>query len=153
MGYAETTDQYVTASGFRVDITGGDAADGTDGSWKAVRGGALKFEEGNGVTTGGAKFMSHSHAQREWEDITLIGPCTKTRKAMLKWYLDTVDGKDHRRNLSIILIGRDKQETHRYNYLDCFLISYSLTPLDTESDAECEETVEICVHRSDNYLK
>jgi phage tail-like protein len=153
MGHAERQDQYSKATGFSVEITGAGAAGSTDGSWKAVRGGSLKFTENSGVTVGTDKFAQHSLGQREWQDITLIGPLTKSRKDMLKWYLDTVEGKDHRRNLSIIIHGPDTQETHRYNYIDCFLTGYTLTPLDAESESECEETVEICVHHSDNYLK
>lgn len=145
-------DEYSKASGFSVDIKPGDPAAQTDGSWKAVRGGGLRFVENQGVTTGNDKFIQHSLGQREWEDITLIGPVTKSRKAMMTWYMDTVDGKDWRRDLSIIIHGTDTQETHRYEYLNCFLTAYSLTPLDGESESECEETVEICPATSKNYL-
>jgi phage tail-like protein len=153
MGHAERQDQYAKATGFSVEITGAAGAGSTDGSWKAVRGGGLKFTENSGVTRGDDKFHQHSLGQREWQDITLIGPVTKSRKDMLKWYLDTVKGEDHRRNVSIIIHGADTKETHRYNYIDCFLTGYTLTPLDGESESECEETIEICVHHSDNYLK
>jgi len=152
--YAELPDQFSTAIGFQVEITGAAGPATTDGAWKAVRGGGLRFNEGDGVTVGGNQFKDASHGLREWDDVTLIGPVTKTRKDMMKWYLDTVKGEDHRRNLSIIILGRDGQETHRYNYLDCFLTGYSMTPLDSDDDASlCEETVTICVARSDNYLK
>lgn len=153
MGHAERQDQFAKATGFSVEITGAAAANGTDGSWKAVRGGGLRFAENSGVTRGDDKFAQHSLGQREWDDVTLIGPVTKSRKDMLKWYMDTVKGEDHRRNVSIIIHGADTKETHRYNYLDCFLTAYSLTPLDADSEQECEETIEICVHHSDNYLK
>jgi len=153
MAHAERQDQYQKATGFSVEISGAAGASSTDGSWKAVRGGGLRFSENQGVTTGADKFIQHSLGQREWEDITLIGPLTKTRQDMLKWYMNTVKGEDHRRNISIIIHGLDTKETHRYNYIDCFLTAYSLTPLDTESEQECEETIEICVHHSDNYLK
>jgi hypothetical protein len=152
MGASHRYDEYAKATGFQVDIKGGDGAESTDGAWKAVRGGGLRFNENQGCTTGDDKFIQHSLGQREWEDLTLIGPVTKSRKAMLKWYLDTVKGEDHRRDLSVIILGPDTKETHRYNYLDCFLTAYSLTPLDGESDQECEETIEICLGRSDNYL-
>ena len=66
---------------------------------------------------------------------------------------DTVAGKDHRRNVSIIILGPDGKTTHQYNYLDCFLTEYRLTPLDADSEQECEEEVKICVGYSDNYLK
>lgn len=153
MGFAERQDQFNKASGFAVEITGAAGAGGTDGSWKSVRGGGLRFTENQGTTRGDDKFAQHSLGQSEWEDVTLVGPVTKTRKDMLKWYTDTVDGKDHRRNMSIVINGRDGKEIQRYNYLDCFLTAYSLTPLDADSEQECEETIEICVGRSDNYLK
>ncbi len=153
MGFAERQDQYSKATGFQVEITGAAGAGATDGSWKAVRGGGIRFNENHGVSTGGNKFIDHSLGQKEWDDLVLIGPVTKSRKDMLKWYLDTVKGEQHRRNVSIIIIGPDNKETHRYNYMDCFLTMYKLTDLDAESEKECEEEVHICVGYSDNYLK
>ena len=153
MAFAERQDQYSKATGFQIQITGAASEGSTDGSWKAVRGGGVRFVENPGTTTGGDKFMQHSLGQKEWDDITLIGPVTSSRKDMLNWYKDTVAGKDHRRNVSIIILGPDGKTTHQYNYLDCFLTSYKLTPLDADSEQECEEEVSICVGYSDNYLK
>jgi len=153
MGFAERQDQFAKASGFQVQITGAASEGGTDGSWKVCRGGGIRFNENQGTTRGDDKFAQHSLGHKEWEDITLIGPVTKSRKDMLNWYKDTVAGKDHRRNVSIIILGPDTKETHRYNYLDCFLCGYKLTPLDADSEQECEEEVNICVGYSDNYLK
>jgi hypothetical protein len=152
MGFAERQDQFNKATGFQLEISGAAGAGATDGSWKSVRGGGVKFVENAGVTRGDDKFYQHSLGQCEWQDLSFTGTLTKTRKDMLKWYTDTVDGKDHRRNVSVIILGPNSQEVHRYNYVDCFLTNYSLTPLDGESEAECEETIEICVSRSDNYL-
>lgn len=152
MGFAERQDQYTKATGFQVEISNSGDPKSTDGAWKVVRGGGLRFNENQGVTTGQDQFNQHSLGQREWDDLVLIGPVTKSRTAMLKWYTDTVKGQDHRRNVSIIILGPDGQETHRYNYIDCFLTSYRLTELDAESEKECEEEVHIAVHHSDNYL-
>jgi phage tail-like protein len=149
---AELSDQFSKAIGFQVEITGAAGAGSTDGSWKAVRGGGLRFNENPGVTMGQEKFSHISLGMREWEDVTLIGPVTKSRKDMLTWYMDTVKGEDWRRNMSIIVLNYDHSELYRYNYMDCFLTAYSLTPLDGESEQECEETIEICVGRCDNFF-
>jgi phage tail-like protein len=153
MAFAERQDQFNKATGFQVEITGAAGAGSTDGSWKVVRGGGIRFNENPGTTRGNDQFRQHSLGQKEWDDIVLIGPVTKSRKDMMQWYLDTVTGKDHRRNVSIIILGPDSKETHRYNYIDCFLTLYKLTELDAESEQECEEEVHICVGHSDNYLK
>jgi len=150
--FAERQDQFVKASGFQVNIQGA-ASDGPDGTWKVCRGGGIRFDENQGTTTGNDHFKQHSHGLREWENITLVGPVTKTRKDMLKWYQNTVKGEDHRRNISIILLGQDGQEIYRYDYNDCFLLHYRLTELDAESDNVCEEEVQICPGYSPNYLK
>jgi len=71
---------------------------------------------------------------------------------MLNWYKDTVNGKDHRRNVSIIIHGADTRRRTATTYLDCFLTSYRLTELDAESESECDEEVHICVGHIDNYL-
>jgi phage tail-like protein len=152
MAFKELPDQFSKAIGFQVEITGAAGAGTTDGSWKAVRGGGLRFAENMGVTVGQDKFLQHALGMREWEDVTIIGPVTKSRKDMLKWYLDTVKGEDWRRNLSVIVLNYDYSELYRYNYMDCFLTAFTLTPLDAESEVECEETVEICVGRCDNFF-
>ena len=150
---AVRSDDFARATGFSVEITGAKGASaGAAGTWKVVRGGGIRFAENHGTTRGSDHFHQHAHGQREWEDIELIGPVSKDRKDMLQWYLDTVQGKDHRRNVSIVIHGMDTQETHRYNFLDCFLAEYRLTPLNADSEEECEEHVRICVGRSDNYL-
>jgi phage tail-like protein len=152
MGFAELPDQFSKAIGFQVEITGAAAAGQTDGSWKAVRGGGLRFAENQGVTVGQDQFNNISLGMREWEDITIIGPVTKSRKDMMKWYLDTVKGEDWRRNVSVIVLNYDASELYRYNYMDAFLTAYSMTPLDAESEVECEETIEMCVARCDNFF-
>lgn len=148
----EIADQFSIATGFQVLIQGAPEK-GETGDWKAVRGGGIRFNENAGVTIGSDPNAKHSLGQREWEDVTLIGPVSKERKAMMEWYLLTVDGGDHRKNMSIVILGKDSKETHRYDYEECFLTAYSLTPLDADSETECEETVELCVARSPNYLK
>ena len=147
----EQPDKFAIATGFEVEITGGES--GTDGAWKVVRGGGLRFNLNNGTTIGTDQYSQASLGQKEWDDIVLIGPVTKSRKAMLKWYLDTVKGQDHRRNISIIILGRDGKETHRYDYKDCYLTAYKLTALDAESEQQCEEEVHICVGYSDQFGK
>jgi phage tail-like protein len=150
---AVRSDDFSQATGFSVEITGAPGASaGADGTWKVVRGGGIRFNENAGTTRGSDQFMQHSLGQREWDDLVLIGCLSKGRKAMLQWYADTVAGKDHRRNVSVIIHGRDTQETHRYNFLDCFLTSYRLTELDADSEVECEEEIHMSVGRSDNYL-
>jgi phage tail-like protein len=151
-GMQELSDQFSKAIGFQVEITGAAAAGVTDGSWKAVRGGGIRFAENSGVTMGQDKYAQNSLGMREWEDVTIIGPVTKSRKDMLTWYLDTVKGDDWRRNISIIVLNYDGSELYRYDYMDCFLTAYSLTPLDAESEVECEETIEICVGYCNNYF-
>jgi phage tail-like protein len=152
-GMQELPDQFSKAIGFQVEITGAAGAGETDGSWKAVRGGGIRFAENSGVTMGQDKYAQNSLGMREWEDVTIIGPVTKSRKDMLTWYLDTVKGDDWRRNISIIVLNYDGSELYRYNYMDCFLTAYSLTPLDAESEVECEETIEMCVGYCENYFK
>lgn len=71
---------------------------------------------------------------------------------MLDWMRATRAGQDVRKNVSVIILKSDGTETHRYDYVDCFLTAYSLTPLDADSDSECEETIEICVSHSSNFL-
>jgi|SRR5579871_2378883 len=148
-------DEFSSAHGFQVEISGGADAKGTDGSWKMVRGGGLRIEEASGVTRGDDKHRHFSPGKKVWEDIHLVGPVTKTRKDMLKWFNDTVSGDEDkkRRNISIIILGKNGKETHRYDYNDCFMTSYRMTELDAEGQVECEEEIGICVGYSPNYLK
>jgi hypothetical protein len=150
--YAQRVDQYTVAFGFQVEISGGDAVTSREGSWKRVDWNGCRLLEVSDATVGTEQFHQHTHGQREWTDLTLVGALTGKRKAMLQWYKDTVAGKDHRRNISLILLARDGTELKRYDLQDTFIIGYQLTQLEGGGQQECEETVTICVGSSNNYL-
>src|SRR5437870_2495538 len=106
MAFKHRPDQYRKVTGFQVQITGAAAEGSTDGSWKAVRGGGIRFHENADTSVGVDQFHQHSLGPATWDDVHLIGPVTKSRKDMMQWYLDTVsETKDHRRNISIIVLG------------------------------------------------
>jgi hypothetical protein len=156
IGHQDRPDQFARNYGFHVEISGGDAATSTNGAWKTFRGGGLRIHESQGCTRGEDKFKNHTRGICEWDDIQLTGALTADRKNMLQWYLDMVNTGDEGacyRDVSLIYLGPNGTETHRVNWLECFLTAYSLTPLDgDEEDVECVETIEICVGYSDNYL-
>jgi hypothetical protein len=148
-------DQYVKTYGFKVDIEGA-SPDSTEGGWRSVEGGGIMFEECAGVTVGTDQFKNHSQGIAQWQPLRLVGTVTKDRKQMLEWYKKMQQsGKqaDCYKSVSITLLARDGTDAYSLNFLQCFLTSYSLCPLDGDAeDQEAYETVEIHVGYSDNFL-
>ena len=149
-------DQYNKNYGFKVEFSPGPPADATHGGWKTIRGGGIRIHEGQGVTRGTDKHKNMTRGICEWEDLVLTGAITADRKDMLQWYMDMVDTGDEGacyRDVTLTYLLPDGTDGRAINYLECFLTAYSLTPLDgDEEDAECIETVEVCVGYSDNFL-
>ena len=149
-------DEYVRNYGFRVEFKPGPPPDATHGKWKTFRGGGIVLHETAGVTTGEDNTQHHSLGTCEWENITLTGQVTKERKDMLQWYQDMVQKGaegDCFRDVTLTWLKRDGADDRAVTWNECFLIGYSLTPLDgDEMDVECIETIEICTGYSPDYL-
>jgi len=155
MADAMRADQYVIASGFKLDITGGPDPGGPDGSWKVVNGGGLKFDVVTGASVGGDQYMQGSLGQKVWENLNLTGPVTATRKDMLQWVADMTAGKADklRRNTTVTMINKDGSDGIAYNFTNCFLESYQLTDLSGDNASECFESISVNVGRSDMFDK
>lgn len=149
-------DEYVRNYGFRVEFKPGPAPDQTHGKWKTFRGGGIRLHETAGVTRGTDPHQHHSLGTCEWEDIVLTGQVTKARKDMLQWYQDMVQKGaegDCFRDVTLTWLKRDGTDDRSVTWNECFLLGYSLTPLDgDEMDVECIETIEICTGYSGDYL-
>ena len=156
LSHADLADQYTKAYAFKVEITGGASPDSNEGAWRTIRGGGLRIHEATGVTVGPDQFKHHPRGICEWEPLTLTGAVTKDRKQMLDWYKAMQEkGKeaDVYRDVTVTLVGPDGADVYALNYLECWLTSYSLCPLDgDQDDVEAQETVEIVVGYSDNLL-
>jgi hypothetical protein len=118
--------------------------------------GGIVLHETAGVTRGEDPHQHHSLGTCEWENITLTGQVTKDRKDMLQWYQDMVQKgseADCFRDVTLTWLKRDTSDDRAVTWNECFLLGYSLTPLDgDEMDVECIETIEICTGYSPNYL-
>ena len=64
-----------------------------------------------------------------------------------------IEWDDPFKDISITLFGSDGTDLYTLNYLECFLMSYTLGALNAdEENEELRETVEISVGYSDNLL-
>jgi len=148
-------DQYVKSYGFKVDISGTAAADSTEGAWRSVRHSGLRIEE-VAVTTGPDQNQQMTRGICDWGELTLVGAVTAGRKDMLSWYKAMQEkGKDSDcyKDVTVTLLKTDGGDMRTYNFLECFLTSYQLCPLNSdEQDVEAQETVTIQVGHSDNFL-
>ena len=149
-------DEYVRNFGFRVDISGGPSPGNTEAKWKTFRGGGLLLHETAGVTRGTDSVQHHSLGTCEWMDIVLTGQVTKERTDMLEWFTNMKNKGDTKtcfRTVTLTWYKRDGTDDRAVTWNECFLLGYSLTPLDgDELDVECVETVEICTGYSPDYL-
>lgn len=155
-GHKHLADQYTKAYGFKVEFSGCASPDSTEGGWRSVSGGGLRVHEDDGCTVGEDQFSNRTRGICEWQNLTFRGAVTKDRKDMLSWYKAMQEkGKeaDCYKDVTITLVGPDGSDVYSINYLECFLTSYSLCPLNAnESDVEAHETIEICPGYSDNFL-
>jgi hypothetical protein len=156
IGHRELQDQYAKNYGFRIEIKPGPPVDATHGGWKSVRGGGVRIHEATGCTTGKDKFKNHTRGIAEWDDLVLRGAVTADRTDMQQWFQDMVDTGDEGacyRDVTVTFLGPNGEDTHSIDYLECFLCGYSMSSLDGDADAEeAEETIEICVGYSSNFL-
>lgn len=157
IGHKVLADQVSRAYGFKVEISGMASMDSNEGGWRSVSGGGLRIHEDNGSATFGQdQYKSTTRGMCEWEPITLVGAVTKDRKDCITWFKDMVQTGDEAacyKDLSITLVGPDGQDLYTINYLECFLMSYTLGELNSTGDGEpLYETIEVCVGHSDNLL-
>lgn len=149
------SDQYTKSYGFKIDIDGL-SPDSNEGAWRSVNHDGIRFEEVGGVTVGPDQFKNTTAGIADWGNLTLVGAVTKERKQMLEWYKAMQEkGKDADcyKDVSVTLLDRSGGDAYTLNFLECFLTSYSLCPLNgEEDDVEAQETVTIKVGYSDNLL-
>lgn len=149
------SDQYVKSYGFKVDVDGL-SPDSHEGAWRSISHSGISFEEAGGVTTGVHQFKNTTAGIANWGELTLVGAMTKDRKQMLEWYKAMQQsGKDSDcyKDVSVTILDREGGDVYTINFLECFLTSYSLCPLNgEEDDVEAQETVTIQVGYSDNLL-
>ncbi len=109
------------------------------GSWQSISGGEECVEVVE-TTTGENQHEQKRPGQAYFTDITLKGPLSKDRKAVMDWINDTAKGKAQARNLVLVFLN-DKGEGQRtWNLLDTYPVSY--TPGDySPSSKENVETI------------
>lgn len=147
------SDQVSKAYGFKLEIKGLSDPGSTEGGWRSIQGGGLRIHEGRGCTFGPDKFSNTTRGIAEWEPLTLVGAVTGKRKDCITWFKEMVNGDDPFKDISITLLGTDGGDLYTINYLECFMMSYTLGALNAdEENEELRETVEISVGYSDNLL-
>lgn len=109
-------DQVTKIRGFKIEIRGSAGAE-TDFAWETCSGGSLNIEVADSST-------GSDDPRTRVETLTLRGPLTSGRKALLEWITDTVQGRDWKRNVTVTEILKDGSDGKTYTYLDCFPIRY-----------------------------
>jgi hypothetical protein len=150
-------DQYNRIHGFRVEITGGEPAEGNEGSWLSVSHSGLRFEvETGAVTIGPDQFQNSALGRTNWGEITLCGNLTNKRAAVKNIYMDMLQKGDAGtvyRTITITMIGHNGQDVHAVTFNDCFLTSFTMSSLNsTEENVPCLEYSTWQVGFSQDYL-
>lgn len=60
---------------------------------------------------------------------------------LYQWWLDCSGGSNIRKSISVIALKRDGSEARRWNFLECFPVSYSSDNHDAGSNVACETIV------------
>jgi len=118
MAEATVSDKFAQVRGFQVEISGAGDVD-VDGAWESVSEGLVLLDRPHhaGVCTA--------------PEITLRGPLTATRKALLTWLNNSARGRHARRDVTITVAPADPgQPARTFQYLECFITGYAISPLD-----------------------
>ena len=122
----------ITNFSFRLEIDKVDA-----GFFKSVDGISVETEVVE-YQEGGINELTHKrHGKTKYSNIVLKRGFIND-PALLEWYQQVIKAGEAnstqvlRKSISVIILKRDGTEAGRYNYFECFPVSYSLTPLDVD---------------------
>lgn len=149
-------DSYGRAHGFSVEITGGEALEGNEGSWLSVSHSGLTFEIED-VTVGSEQYQTKAIGRKKWGSISLSGHLTKSRNAVKDIYKDMLEKggeSEVYRTITVNWIGPNGDVIHKVDFNECFLIDWSISELDSnQENVPCIEYSTWQVGFSMNFLK
>ena len=118
MAEAAVSDKFAQVRGFKVEIAGAGGRE-VDAGWESVSEGVVMLDR------------PHHAGACTAPEITLRGPLTATRRALLTWLNNSVQGRHARRDVTITVSPADPaQPAKTFQYLECFLTGYAISPLD-----------------------
>ena len=128
----------VLDSGVYPLLTGTDVMDPPFSSWS---GGEPAISQQ--LSTGSDQFHTTTPGHKSVGEITLRGPLTSGRKAMVDWMNSSVSGKSWRMMLTVKEIVKDGASGKKYNYLDCFPTRYVFPKFSSRNTGNLYEEVRI----------
>ena len=130
MAEANVSDKFAQVRGFRVEISGADGVE-IDNTWESVAGGVVLLER------------PHAASPCTAPEITLRGPLTATRHALVNWLDSSARGRKSRRDVTITVVPVDAtQPAQTFQFLECFITAYAISPLDA-ADPRLEPVEEV----------
>lgn len=94
------------------------------------------------VKGGNDEYRVYGPGDAHYGSITIRSRVGQDSKELYQWWLDTSQGKNIRKSISVSLLNRAGEDARRYNFLECFPTSYR--PFDQLPGVVSEEIVVSC---------
>lgn len=129
---------------FLLEITGiNDGESGVAAGFTGVSGGGVKIDKRD-VTTGESVRREFEPGPVEFENISLTRGLT-INNDLMDWVQDAVDGKDSKRDGSIILLDNAAEEVRRWDFFGAFPVGWAGAEFSADGSAVTIEKFEIAV--------
>lgn len=140
-------DKLLRTKGFKVTISNAGAAANADKAnadsfWRSVSGGADVIEKIES-THGNEQFKTFTPGHSQVTQLVLEGGMTDTRKDLIQWIQDQMEGKEFRRMVTVTPLKTDGTDAPQHVYHDCFVEEYTFPLLDAENHDTLIERVTI----------
>jgi len=91
----------------------------------------------------GSRYHTSTPGHKYIDTLTLRGPLTSGRKAMMEWINATVRGNEWKRKVVVTEITADGSDGKTYNYLDCFPTRYVFPAFSASGTGNLYEEISI----------
>lgn len=109
------------AGKFRIDIPGCPAA---SANIQSVQVEDLTIDVRETTTGVNWDFRTYAPGDAHFGKATFRSRASKNSKELLQWLQDASEGKNVRKNISVIILNKKGEEARRWNLMECFPIKY-----------------------------
>lgn len=129
------------AGKFKIEIDGAPVA---SANVESITMEDLVIDEREMTTGADWDYRVYGPGDAHYGSITVRSRVGKDSKELYQWWLDSSQGKNIRKNISVIALKRDGSEARRYNWIECFPVKYQPFVLDGSSKVAVEEITAQC---------
>lgn len=136
-----TPDEMLVVTGFTITIDNAGTGTDPDSAWETCSGGALNIEIADS-STGSDQFHTTTPGHKYLDNLTLRGPMTPGRKALMDWINNAASRNGERADATLDIKDNQGQAMRTLNYFDCLPVSYKPPAITAGENQILEERFE-----------